>query len=99
MQQAAQKNFERAFSVLEACCRIICRATQFWRKKNLYYILKACIILLNMIVEDEGADASNVAELEEIGQPALMSNPCTNEYIVYKHRHRQLSDDSLHYQL
>ncbi len=90
---------EKAFGVLQALFAIVRLPAQFWRREDLYYIMKACIILHNMIVEDEWADASNVMELDESSQPTSLSNTCTNDFNAYVQRHRQLRDESIHYKL
>ncbi|XP_042454993.1 uncharacterized protein LOC122039043 [Zingiber officinale] len=56
-QEAARKDVERAFGVLQAHCTIIRGPTQSWYKNDLKNIMYTCIILHNMIIEDEG-DAS-----------------------------------------
>ena len=44
---------ELAFGVLQAQFAIVCGPTRFWHRETLKDIMKACIILHNMIVEDE----------------------------------------------
>jgi hypothetical protein len=53
MQEARRKDVERAFGVLQARFAIVSRPAQGWKHHNLNKIMKACIILHNMIVEDE----------------------------------------------
>ncbi|XP_057742911.1 uncharacterized protein LOC130961184 [Arachis stenosperma] len=52
-QEGQRKDVERAFGVLQARFAIIRGPTQFWEKKKLANIMRACIKLHNMIVEDE----------------------------------------------
>ncbi|RWR92309.1 putative nuclease HARBI1 [Cinnamomum micranthum f. kanehirae] len=52
-QESARKDVERAFGVLQACFAIVCGPIRFWDRQTLQYIMKACIIMHNMIIEDE----------------------------------------------
>ncbi|XP_062014375.1 uncharacterized protein LOC133730885 [Rosa rugosa] len=53
MQEAYRKDVERAFGILQARWAIIRGPVRGWSKENLQYIMMTCIILHNMIVEDE----------------------------------------------
>jgi hypothetical protein len=53
-QEGARKDVERAFSVLQACFNIVCGPARSWSTSIIGQIMKACVILHNMIVEDEG---------------------------------------------
>ncbi|XP_057723956.1 uncharacterized protein LOC130939906 [Arachis stenosperma] len=52
-QEGQKKYVERVFGVLQARFAIIRGPARFWEKKKLANIMRACIILHNMIVEDE----------------------------------------------
>uniref|UniRef100_A0A0D3BTH8 DDE Tnp4 domain-containing protein n=1 Tax=Brassica oleracea var. oleracea TaxID=109376 RepID=A0A0D3BTH8_BRAOL len=52
-QEAARKDVERAFGVLQARFVIVKNPALFWDKGKIGKIMRACIILHNMIVEDE----------------------------------------------
>ncbi|KAK3183108.1 hypothetical protein Dsin_030394 [Dipteronia sinensis] len=58
-QESAQKDVERAFGVLQACFTIVCGPARFWNQETLKDIMIACIIMHNMIIEDE-QDAYNM---------------------------------------
>jgi hypothetical protein len=53
VQVACRKDIERAFSVLQARFAIVLGPARFWDKKTLNNIMMACVILHNMIIEDE----------------------------------------------
>ncbi|CAL5409744.1 unnamed protein product [Camellia sinensis] len=53
MQEACRKDVERAFGVLQARFNIVRVPARGWSDEDLYYIMKTCIILHNMITEDE----------------------------------------------
>ncbi|XP_072087054.1 uncharacterized protein [Arachis hypogaea] len=62
-QKGQRKDVERAFGVLQARFVIIRGLARFWEKKKLANIMRACIILHNMIVEDErDTHAGNFAQ-------------------------------------
>jgi hypothetical protein len=52
-QEACRKDVERAFGVLQSRFAIVAGPARCWRKEVLHDILTTCIILHNMIVEDE----------------------------------------------
>ncbi|XP_008222871.1 PREDICTED: uncharacterized protein LOC103322723 [Prunus mume] len=53
MQEAYKKNVEREFGILQARWAIVRGPACMWCKDNLHSIMMTCIILHNMIVEDE----------------------------------------------
>ncbi|XP_070666797.1 uncharacterized protein, partial [Malus domestica] len=52
-QEAYRKDVERAFGILQARWKIISESARGWSRENLNSIMMSCIILHNMIVEDE----------------------------------------------
>ncbi|KAH9781249.1 dde tnp4 domain-containing protein [Citrus sinensis] len=52
-QEACQKDVERAFEVLQSRFAIVAGPSRFWNKHVLHDIMIACIIMHNMIIEDE----------------------------------------------
>ncbi|CDF35965.1 unnamed protein product [Chondrus crispus] len=53
-QEAARKDVERAFGVLQSKWNIIARPGRFWSTDFLHDVMQCCIILHNMCVEDRG---------------------------------------------
>ena len=53
MQEAAQKDIERAFGILQSRFAIVRGPARFWDKRTLKNIMTCCVILHNMILEDE----------------------------------------------
>ncbi|XP_042425772.1 uncharacterized protein LOC122013582 [Zingiber officinale] len=53
-QEVARKDVERAFGVLQSRWAMIKGPGRFWYKDNLKDIMYTCIILHNMIIENEG---------------------------------------------
>uniref|UniRef100_A0A0D3AAC5 DDE Tnp4 domain-containing protein n=1 Tax=Brassica oleracea var. oleracea TaxID=109376 RepID=A0A0D3AAC5_BRAOL len=66
-QEAVRKDVERAFGVLQARSAIVKKPVLFWDKVKIGNIMKACIILHNMIVEDErdGYTQYHVSEFQQ----------------------------------
>jgi hypothetical protein len=60
MQASCRKDIERAFGVLQARWAVLRGPTYGWDRNRLTQIITACIIMHNMIVEDEGAFAANI---------------------------------------
>uniref|UniRef100_A0A0D3EDX7 DDE Tnp4 domain-containing protein n=1 Tax=Brassica oleracea var. oleracea TaxID=109376 RepID=A0A0D3EDX7_BRAOL len=66
-QEAVRKDVERAFGVLRACFAIVKNLALFWDKVKIGKIMRACIILHNMIVKDEqdGYTQFDVSEFQQ----------------------------------
>jgi len=62
-QESTRKDVEHAFGVLQARFAIVRGPARLWRTEALDYIMKACIILHNMIIEDE-CDANGAEDLD-----------------------------------
>ena len=52
-QESCRKDVERAFGVLQSRFAIVQGPTRFWQKHILHDIMIACVIMHNMIIEDE----------------------------------------------
>nr|XP_043616183.1 protein ALP1-like [Erigeron canadensis] len=53
-QESARKGIERAFGVLKKRWKVLKHPALYWEKKSIQDVCYACIILHNMILEDEG---------------------------------------------
>ena len=68
-QEAARKDVERAFGVLQQRFAIIRGPSRMFKVKELANIMKACVILHNMIIEDERDDSENLnVEYEQLDE-------------------------------
>uniref|UniRef100_A0A0D3E4H0 DDE Tnp4 domain-containing protein n=1 Tax=Brassica oleracea var. oleracea TaxID=109376 RepID=A0A0D3E4H0_BRAOL len=74
-QEAVRKDVERAFGVLQARLAVVRNSSNIWDKEKIGNIMRACIILHNMIVEDERSSGTedNVHEFEEREEVATFS--------------------------
>ena len=52
-QESARKDIERAFGVLQSRFNIVDRPARKWKRVDIGKIMQACIILHNMIIEDQ----------------------------------------------
>jgi hypothetical protein len=64
-QEGARKDVERAFGVLQSRFAIVRRPARLWKRKSVGRIMLACVILHNMIVEDEKENAKIHIDLNE----------------------------------
>jgi hypothetical protein len=81
-QAAVRKDVERAFGVLQARFAIVRGPAHFWDKNTLREIMNACIIMHNMIVEDERDEDDEVNEViryDDVGEEVRPSRAPTHE--------------------
>ncbi|XP_038717194.1 uncharacterized protein LOC120010469 [Tripterygium wilfordii] len=97
MQEATRKDVERAFGVLQARFAITRGSARFWDVDTLDDIMTACIILHNMIVEENGG--SDHIDFDGLTTPPTMSHTQTAEFRSFIQTHRQIRDSSTHSQL
>lgn len=97
MQESARKDVERAFGVLQARFAIVKGPAQFWSASDLRDIMKTCIIIHNMIIEDE-RDLNLDFPLDSTPSPRVSSdNPV--EFQEFVCRYRAVRSEEKHYQL
>ncbi|XP_048591653.1 putative nuclease HARBI1 [Brassica napus] len=68
VQESVRKDVDRAFGVLQARFAIVRNPALIWDKAKIGKIMRACIILHNMIVEDE-RDRHTQFDLSQFAQP------------------------------
>ncbi|XP_010682313.3 uncharacterized protein LOC104897188 [Beta vulgaris subsp. vulgaris] len=73
-QEAVRKDVQRAFGVLQARFAIIRKPALAWNKDILWKIIMACIIMHNMIVEDERDTYQNYRDPNEYDQLQTQNN-------------------------
>ena len=97
-QEAARKDVERAFGVLQSRFAIVRGAARLWDTETLGNIMKACVIMHNMIVEDEGV-VDPTERFDYGGQnvePCHESNRTLDEFIE---AHKRIRDKEIRHQL
>ena len=71
-QEAARKDIERTFGVLKKRFHIIKNPARPWKPSKIRSVMYACIILHNMILEDEGRNISDyVADERVLSHPQI----------------------------
>ena len=103
-QEAARKDVERAFGVLQLRFAMIRGPARMWSKEDLWYIMQACVVLHNIIIEDEREDEDDF-NYNQKGTVTKVLDPKD-----YEHRdpkvleeflkmHQEIEDKSTHEQL
>ena len=99
---ANRKDVERAFGVLQARFAIVRGPARFFHSEVLQDIMKACVILHNMIIEDD-RDVNEAVELdyEQIDDNLTMqlSREHTNTFTKFIETHQCIRDHKNHFQL
>ncbi|XP_062014057.1 uncharacterized protein LOC133730492 [Rosa rugosa] len=96
-QESCRKDVERAFGVLQSHWAIIKGPARFWNKCVLHDIMTTCIIMHNMIIEDERDLSAPINDFNPA--PALSVELVTNETTQFEEflaRHRKIKDKSAH---
>jgi hypothetical protein len=70
-QERVRKDVERTFGVLRAKFRIIQNPGHLWNPLDMNLIMRACIILHNMIIEDERGTGNNPADVQDSTDPPM----------------------------
>lgn len=99
VQEATRKDVERAFGVLQARFGIIRGPSRMWQPSVLYLIMNACIILHNMIIEDEEDDNPDLAlDFDhEVQPPRVPRNGANFRHLILARQAYRNSDH--HYEL
>ncbi|XP_019194852.1 PREDICTED: uncharacterized protein LOC109188679 [Ipomoea nil] len=100
MQESCRKDVERAFGVLQSRFAIVKGPARFWDKCVLHDIMSSCIIMHNMIIEDERDEQADIQGWNEAPAPEV--DIARDENIIFQEflaRHRQIKDKEAHYAL
>ncbi|XP_020271618.1 uncharacterized protein LOC109846782 [Asparagus officinalis] len=101
MQEACRKDVERAFGVLQSRFAIIKGPARFWDKRTLHDIMTTCIIMHNMIVEDERDEQEDVviSTPQSILNAENMEITKTERFQRFLARHKRLKNKEAHFSL
>jgi len=101
-QEAVRKDVECAFGVLQSRFPIVRGPARFWDKETLREIMTACIIMHNMIIEDE-RDEDDDFQYDSVGQlvrpTPLKQRNSTRELHEFIQAHHNVRDKETHSQL
>jgi hypothetical protein len=99
-QEAARKMVERAFGVLQSRFAIVRGGARFWDIETLTRIMRACVIMHNMIVEDEGFVVDPDERFDYGGENVEPEHDKpTRTLEEYIEAHRKIRDNPTHVQL
>ena len=98
-QESARKDVERAFGVPQARFAIVCGLPRFWDEETLADIMKACIIMHNMVIEDEGDIGNNDFDGSDANPLVEVSHAYTPKLEDFMQIHCQIRDGVTHSQL
>ncbi|KAE9032977.1 hypothetical protein PR003_g9059 [Phytophthora rubi] len=84
MQEAARKDVERCFGVLQARFALLAQPARFWEQGTLEDVWYACVVMHNMIVEDEEGDTETHADnyLETFEVPSIANAGVTFDTLL-----------------
>ncbi|XP_028056614.1 uncharacterized protein LOC114260633 [Camellia sinensis] len=100
MQESARKDVERAFGVLQSRFTIISGVVRYWDSEMLANIMKSCIILHNMIVEDEREEHLDFnCDISSTNTPVQLSSTPTNDFQSFLSRHLGIRDKDAYHAL
>ncbi|XP_042387806.1 uncharacterized protein LOC121979893 [Zingiber officinale] len=100
-QEACRKDVERAFGVLQSRFAIVAGPSRFWQKNILHDIMTSCIIMHNMIIEDERDMNTSIVEQGEVSSAAdvdtaIDDNTRFQEFLA---RHEGIKNKNAHFAL
>jgi hypothetical protein len=98
VQEACRKDVERAFGVLQSRFAIVRGPAHFWDEETLNKIMTSCIIMQNMIVEDE-RDEHDDFNYDTMGENVKISHESTPELDEFIANYQTIKDRSTHTQL
>ncbi|KAL9667178.1 hypothetical protein QQ045_001527 [Rhodiola kirilowii] len=100
-QEFARKDVERAFGVLQSRFAIIRGPSRFWDVDTMKYIMFTCIIMHNMIVEDERDLHTPEYNYDAVGESVNVSlnRNRTRNIMEFIQVHHRIRDKQSHIQL
>ncbi|XP_065879456.1 uncharacterized protein [Euphorbia lathyris] len=99
-QESYRKDMECAFDVLQSRFSIIRNPVRFWKKNVLQNVMRTCIILHNMIIEDERDLEAPIDILIDESTSNVQMRPNYNtQFNEFLERHRQIKDQKAHFEL
>ena len=106
-QEACRKDVERAFGVLQSRFAIVRGPARLWDEETLHNIMMACIIMHNMIVEDERDNydynfddkGQYVCNYEDMGERVTVSHDAAPELDAFIQNYKNIKSKETHTQL
>ncbi|XP_021598873.2 uncharacterized protein LOC110604891 [Manihot esculenta] len=99
-QESCRKDVERAFGVLQSRFAIVAGPSRFWKKEVLHNIFTTCIIMHNMIIEDERDFSAPIEDGREFSAPTVeIVVDETTRFEQFLARHKKIKDKDAHFAL
>jgi hypothetical protein len=100
-QEAARKDVERAFGVLQARFAIVRYPALTWSKDQMWEVMTACVILHNMIIESERENpvAADPQPYYRQGPLADVDHQIPAQFYAYLQTRQEIRDAASHEQL
>lgn len=99
-QESCRKDVERAFGVLQSRFAIVAGPSRLWNKKVLHDIMTSCIIMHNMIIEDERDINATIEEYVEVPSAEVeMTGADDVQFQEFLARHKKIRDREAHFEL
>jgi hypothetical protein len=98
-QDGARKDVERAFGVLQSRFAIVRGPAKGWDHEEISDVMTACVILHNMIVEDERDNGGQNYTYEAMGERVRVSRTHAEEMSAFIQMHKQIENRVEHSQL
>jgi hypothetical protein len=87
---------ERAFGVLQSRFAIVHGLARFWDKETLGDIMKACVTMHNMIIEDEG-EVDPEERFDYGGENVTLSHEHTTDLEEFIQMHKNIRNNETHH--
>jgi hypothetical protein len=97
-QETCRKDVEHAFGVLQSRFTIVHGSARLWDENSLGNIMMACIIMYNMIVEDE-SEENNDFNYDQMGERVIVSHDDAPELDAFITNYHKIKDKETHTQL
>ncbi|XP_024314624.1 uncharacterized protein LOC106866087 [Brachypodium distachyon] len=98
-QKTHRKDVERAFGVLQDRFAIVRGPTRLWDQEVLHDIITACVIMHNMIVEDERDEGPQDYNYDNMGEKVIPSHAQTAKFSNFIQNHLDIRNAQVHSQL
>ena len=103
-QEGARKDVERAFGVLKQHFKIVVEPSRLWYQADISNIMQACVILHNMIVEDEKDTVEDFPDLNDAAGSSTTTTPYIHvgsipQFSKVVEKDAEIHDQTIHTQL
>lgn len=95
-QEGARNDVERAFGVLQSRFAIVRGPAKGWKRKEVGDVMKACVILHNMIVEDERDNDQQDYTYDQMGEKVKVSRTHAEQLITFLYMHQRIKNRAFH---